>query len=211
VHRDHGVRVLTGVGVSAFHGARPDPAYPFLGSSGEPAEPAPVRAVELADGTSLDADVVLVAIGCAPCVDWLAGSGLELDDGVVCDEYCAAAPGVWAAGDVARWKHVALGRHVRLEHRMNAGEQGHAVAKNILGSPTPFSPVPFFWTDQYDVRIHVWGVVPEDATAQLSEGDADGDSFVVTFREPGDRLVGVLGWNAAPRLRAYKQQIVETW
>jgi NADPH-dependent 2,4-dienoyl-CoA reductase/sulfur reductase-like enzyme len=211
VQRERGVRVLSGIGVAAFHGERGDPASPFLGSSGEPGEPAPVRAVELTDGETLDAGVVLVAIGCSPCVEWLEGSGLQLDDGVVCDEYCAAAPGVWAAGDVARWKHVALGRHVRLEHRTNAGEQGQAVANNIVGPPTPFAPVPFFWTDQFDVRIQVWGVVPADATAHVAEGDPDGDSFGVTFREPGGRLVGVLGWNAARRLRPYKEGIGESW
>jgi NADPH-dependent 2,4-dienoyl-CoA reductase/sulfur reductase-like enzyme len=214
VHRGRGVRVLTGVGVESLHGGRPVPAPPFQGSSGEPGGPLrlAVKSVELTDGTRLDADVVLVAIGCAPSLDWLAGSGVELDDGVVCDEYCRAAPGVWAAGDVAPWNHVALGRHVRLEHRMNATEQGQAVAKNILGSSAPFTPIPFFWTDQYEVRIQVWGIVPEDATADVTEGDAGGDSFVVTFREPaGRRLVGALGWNAAARLRAYRQEIEATW
>jgi NADPH-dependent 2,4-dienoyl-CoA reductase/sulfur reductase-like enzyme len=187
-HREQGVRILTGVGVDTLHGSER------------------VRAVELTDGTRVEADIVLMAIGCAPRLDWLVDSGLECDNGIVCDKRCRAAPGVWAAGDVARWRHSALERHVRLEHRMNATEQGQAAARSILGDPEPFSPIPFFWTDQYDARVQVWGFVPAHTTEELSEGDADGDSFIVTFREDG-RPVGALGWNAAPRLRVYREQI----
>ncbi len=193
LHREHGVRVLTGTGVTAFHG--------------DPGERGHVREVELSDGARLAADAVLVAIGCAPAVDWLAGSGLDLDDGVVCDEHCRAAPGVWAAGDVASWHHPQVGR-VRLEHRMNANEQGRAVAANILGVPTAFCPVPFFWTDQYDVKVQVWGFVPPDATVAPGYGTLEDDSFVVAFRASGSgELVGALGWNAAGRIAAYRDEI----
>jgi NADPH-dependent 2,4-dienoyl-CoA reductase/sulfur reductase-like enzyme len=177
-------------------------------SNGVKPPTAPVRAVRLTGNTIVEADVVLVAIGCRPCVEWLEGSGLRIDDGVVCDEYCVAAPGVWAAGDVARWHHPVLGRELRLEHRMNANEQAQAVADNILGSNTPFAPVPFFWTDHYNVKIQVWGTVPADAHATLVEGDLDSDSFVMAFRGAGSHLVeGYLGWNAGARMAAYRDML----
>ncbi len=214
LHEAHGVRVLRGVGVAALHAASPGPPFPFgEASGGEPGERRPVRTVQLTDGTVLDADLVLVAIGCRPAVEWLQGSGLILDDGVVCDERCSAGPGVWAAGDVARWLHPRLGRHVRLEHRMNANEQGQVVAKNILGGEEAFAPIPFFWTDQYDARVQVWGVIPHEAEPTVEPGlDLDSDSFVATFRDPGDqRVVGALGWNATRRLPGYRAQIAATW
>jgi len=101
---------------------------------------------------------VLVAIGSVPATGWLEGSGLSLANGVDCDELCGAAPGVVAAGDVASWVHPGLGRRVRVEHRMNATEQGMAAAKTLLGKGTPFAPIPYFWTDQYDVKIQAYGL-----------------------------------------------------
>lgn len=195
-HREHGVGVICGVGVKAVAGRRP----------GSPC------CVELTDRSLLDADTVLIAIGCSPNLEWLSDSGLGLEDGIVCDDRCQAAPGVWAAGDVARWMHPVLGRHVRLEHRMNATEQGQAAARAILGSTDAFAPLPFFWTDQYDVRIQVWGEVPEGGAAELHGDDADDDSFVVAFRRnEGGPLVGALGWNAAARLPRFRDEIAAGW
>jgi NADPH-dependent 2,4-dienoyl-CoA reductase/sulfur reductase-like enzyme len=204
LHEDHGVVVRTGTSVaemmSEAHG----------GGSVET-----VRAVQLTNGELLEADAVLVAIGCDPNVQWLDGSGLQLDDGVVCDEYCAAADGVWAAGDIARWWHARLGRHVRLEHRMNANEQGQAVAQNILGARTAFAPLPYFWTDHFDVKIQVWGVAGDESQGFVEtcvEKDEEGDSFVLTFRDAGDsRLVGVLGWNAARLMPPYRAELAADW
>ena len=106
---------------------------------------------------------MVVGIGVAPVTDWLAGSGLELRDGVVADAALAAGPpGVFAAGDVVRWHHELLGEEVRLEHWTNAAEQGAAAARNLLataagGDATPYQAVPFFWSDQYDARIQCLG------------------------------------------------------
>ena len=195
-HRERGVEVICGVGVKSVAGRRPDS----------------LCRVELTNGSSIDADAVLIAIGCSPNLEWLAGSGLQLEDGIVCDDRCQAAPGVWAAGDVARWKHPVLARHVRLEHRMNATEQGQAAARGILGSTDAFAPLPFFWTDQYDVRIQVWGEVPEDGVAEFHGDDAGSNSFVVGFRRHvGGPLVGALGWNAAARLRGFRDEIDAGW
>lgn len=189
LHREHGVDVRTGVGV---------------------ARGLPDGAVVLSDDDELPADVVLTCIGSTPAVDWLRGSGLDLTDGVMCDEFCAAAPDVWAVGDVANWPHVTLGRRLRLEHRTNATEQARAVAANILGARAPFVPVPFFWSDHFDVKIQVAGFVPADAAGEVVEGDAHGDSFVQTFTVDG-RPVGVLGWNAARKMPAHRARLASAY
>jgi NADPH-dependent 2,4-dienoyl-CoA reductase/sulfur reductase-like enzyme len=99
-----------------------------------------VVGVVLSDGSEIPAEVDLVAIGAEPVVDRLRGSGLPLGDGVLCDQYCQASPDVVTAGDVASWVHPALGR-IRLEHRMNAAEQGMAAARTLLRQRVPFAPV----------------------------------------------------------------------
>ncbi|WP_243858501.1 NAD(P)/FAD-dependent oxidoreductase [Mycobacterium sp. DL440] len=167
VHVEHGVRIHAGVKVVGIvtEGGR-------------------ATGVQLADGTTLAADAVLVSIGSIPNTEWLAGSGIPTGDGVLCDEYCRAAPGVWAAGDVASWYHVDIGERIRVEHRTNAAEQGLAVARNILAgsNPTPFVPVPYIWSDQYDLKLQIYGL-PRGA-----------DSFTVTDGSIGDReLVAVYG------------------
>jgi NADPH-dependent 2,4-dienoyl-CoA reductase/sulfur reductase-like enzyme len=188
LHEQHGVEILAGVGVTDW----------IQSSSG-------VSGVRLDDGRVLDADVVLVAIGCTPCTDWLAGSGLRVADGLICDEYCQAGPGVWAAGDVARWLHIGAGREIRLEHRTNAGEQGGAVARAILGERVPFDPVPFFWTDHYDVKIQVAGVLSEDDTAEFAQSTKD-NAFIEVFRAR-ESVSCVLGWNAPRELVGHRRDL----
>jgi 3-phenylpropionate/trans-cinnamate dioxygenase ferredoxin reductase subunit len=197
LHQSNGVRVLTGVGIESVTG-RPGPVHP--GCDGP-------HVVRLTSGAVLEADALLVAIGCSPRLGWLAGSGITVSDGVVCDEFCQAAADVWAAGDVARWLHPGLGKHIRLEHRTNATEQGRAVALNILGAQCPFRPVPFFWTDHYETKIQVAGFLPAGAECELAEGSLDSGSFVQTFRQAGI-LVGVLGWNAARSMTNYRRTLV---
>lgn len=164
--------------------------------------------VELADGTTLTSRAVCVGIGCAPGVEWLQDSGLELDNGVVCDAFCQAAPNVWAAGDVARWYHEGIGRLMRIEHRTNAQEQGEAVARNILGANAAFTPVPFFWSDQHGVKLQCAGLLPDDPEDEgvLMEGDPESESFLRAYYRDGT-IVGVLGWNAAKAMPAYRREI----
>jgi NADPH-dependent 2,4-dienoyl-CoA reductase/sulfur reductase-like enzyme len=183
VHREQGVEIHCGVGVQHM-----------LGDGA-------VTGVELTTGEVLPADLVLVAIGSVPATDWLADSGLTLDDGVVCDATCRAAPGVYAAGDVARWLHPALDDHIRIEHRTNATEQGIAAATNLLGADSPFSPTPYFWSDQYDARIQAFGTFPPDCHTQIAAGDPDEGRFIVHYIRDNN-VMGVLGWNMAKQLRA---------
>jgi 3-phenylpropionate/trans-cinnamate dioxygenase ferredoxin reductase subunit len=173
VHAEHGVRIHTGVRVIGIEN-----------------EDGRATGVQLADGTTLDADVVLVAIGSIPNTEWLAGSGIPVGNGVLCDEFCRAAPGVWAAGDVSSWHHVGIGERVRVEHRTNAAEQGMAVARNILAgaNPAPFVPVPYIWSDQYDLKLQTYGL-PRGA-----------DSFTVTDGSLAERkLVGIYGKSGRAR------------
>ncbi|MGW3566120.1 NAD(P)/FAD-dependent oxidoreductase [Streptomyces sp. NPDC000941] len=191
MHSDQGVELRLGVGVSRF-----------LDSAGR------VVAVELADGTKLEADLVLVAVGSTPATDWLTGSGLPLGNGVECGARCQAAPGIYAAGDVASWHNPHFGVRMRIEHRLNATEQGMAVAAGILGEQRPFAPIPYFWSDQYDARIQAYGIFPEHADVTIVHGSPDERRFVAAYGYEG-KVVGVLGWNCHRELRTLRQLVVD--
>ncbi len=188
LHADHGVRMRLGVGVTGLRG----------GSR--------VDGVELADGTVLPADVVLVAIGSVPNTSWLAGSGLSLTDGVDCDSLCRAAPNVVAAGDVASWTHPVHGRRIRVEHRMNATEQGMAAARTLLGKGEPYAPIPYFWTDQYDVKIQAYGDFPAGAVPSVAAGDVGAGRFAAVYVSAG-QITGVVGWNLPRDTRQLRARI----
>jgi 3-phenylpropionate/trans-cinnamate dioxygenase ferredoxin reductase component len=193
MHRDHGVVMRCGMGMSRLVGD----------ASGR------VVAAELTDGSVLDADLIVVAVGAAPATGWLAGSGLPLGDGVECDDRCQAAPGIYAAGDVASWPNPHFGTRMRLEHRMNATEQGIAVAGNLLGDDKPFAPVPYFWTDQYDTKIQAYGTFPPDAAFQIISGDPGDRTFTAAYGHHGT-VTGVFGWNSPPReVRALRQLVAD--
>jgi NADPH-dependent 2,4-dienoyl-CoA reductase/sulfur reductase-like enzyme len=164
--------------------------------------------VRLADGSTIDAGLVVVAIGARPGTGWLEGSGLDLDDGIVCDAACRAAPGVWAAGDVARWHHEGLGRSLRIEHRTNAGMQGMAVARNILAGydATPFTPVPFIWTDQYELTFQIHGLPEDGELVEVIEGSHEDRELVVAYGNEG-RVVAAVGVNS-PRTVRKAQRLV---
>jgi 3-phenylpropionate/trans-cinnamate dioxygenase ferredoxin reductase subunit len=191
LHQDHGVGLRMGAGVARF-----------VESRGR------VAAVELADGSVLDADVVVVAVGSTPSTGWLAGSGLTVGNGVECDANCQAAPGIYAAGDVASWHNPHFDLRMRVEHRLNATEQGMTVAANLLGANQPFAPVPYFWSDQYDTRIQAYGVFPEGADFTVVEGDVAGRRFVAAYVHQG-KVVGVLGWNSPRELRRLRQLVID--
>ncbi|MEX0923477.1 MAG: FAD-dependent oxidoreductase [Rhodovibrionaceae bacterium] len=162
--------------------------------------------IAASDGTTVEADRVFVAIGCRPAVGWLTDSGLALDNGVVCDATCQAAPGVFAVGDVANWYNPRYGRRMRIEHRMNATEQGMAAAANLLGAGRPFDPIPFFWTDQYDAKIQVHGVIDGTCDTDFLMENSESGGFAVAYSRHG-RIEGVLGWNMARELRRARSLI----
>ena len=190
LHADRGVRLRLGAAVDGL-----------VGEGGR------VSGVRLGSGEVLPADAVVVAIGADPVTGWLEGSGLRVDRGLVCDSRCRAAPGIYAAGDVARWEHPDFGS-LRLENRTNASEQAMTVADNVLGADRAYSPVPYFWTDQFDAKIHVYGVVSPDDDVTVVEGDRAERRFVQVHRR-GGRPVGVLGWGMPKQTRQHRKALVE--
>lgn len=191
LHRDHGVDLRCGVGVDDFEG------------SGR------VERVLLTDGTKVDADVVVVGIGVAPVTGWLRGAGLKLDDGVVCDSMCAAgAPGVVAAGDVARWHNPLYDEVMRVEHWDNANQQGRAAARTLLGKGEPFAPVPYFWSDQYDRKIQFVGRAAPYDEVRVVHGSVDERAFLALYRR-GARVSGALAMNRPRLLMSYRNLIAE--
>ena len=185
LHRDHGVELRAGVGVSGFA----------------------VNGVELDDATVVPADVVLVAIGVVPSTDWLDGSGLEVRDGIVVDATLHATDDIVAAGDVARWYDESLGGEVRIEHWTNASEQGVAAARDLLAGRAharSYVPVPYFWSDQYDVRIQVLGSPRPDDEVVVVDGSVPERRFVAAYGRNG-RLTGALGFSMPRQLMCYRQ------
>lgn len=158
------------------------------------------------DGTAIEADALLVAVGATPATAWLAGSGLDVGkEGLTCDPSLTAAPGVVAAGDLARWPHPLTGELVRIEHRTNAAEQGEHAARSLLAGDGPrpaFAPVPYVWSDQYDCKIQVIGTPRGTDETVIVEGSISELRFVVVFGR-GDRLTGALGFSRPKALMAY--------
>ncbi|MBT0773281.1 FAD-dependent oxidoreductase [Kineosporia sp. J2-2] len=179
VHAEHGVDLRTGATARAVTG----------------------EGVCLEGGELVPADEVLVAVGSVPNTEWLDGSGLPVADGLVCDEFSAAAPGVYGAGDVARWHNPRFGVSMRIEHRTNAAEQGMAAARNLLhpDARKPFAPLPYFWSDQYDMKIQAHGYLRGHDETRIVEGSLPERRFVAAYRT-GDRLTGVLAVGVPPKL-----------
>jgi 3-phenylpropionate/trans-cinnamate dioxygenase ferredoxin reductase component len=143
LHADHGVEMHFGVATCSLVGS---------GS---------VEGVRLADGNTLPADVVVVAVGVAPMTELAEKAGIEVGNGVLTDEFLqTSSPGVFAAGDVANAFHPLFGERVRVEHWANARNQGPAAARNMLGKSRPYVRVPYFYSDQYDVSMEYSGYAP---------------------------------------------------
>jgi NADPH-dependent 2,4-dienoyl-CoA reductase/sulfur reductase-like enzyme len=195
-HTRHGVDLRCGVAVAGIEG-----------------DGTRVTGVRLADGSLIASDVVVVGVGVAPATQWLADSGLQLGDGIICDSTLqTSAPGIYAAGDCSRWPNGVFAgfddEEMRIEHWTNAAEQGAAAARNMLAvargeSATPYESVPFFWSDQFDSRIQFVGRAHGDDDIHVFAGNplavnglpVNGkDSFAALYGFAG-RLRGVLGVN----------------
>jgi len=173
----------------------------------DPGGPDPLT-VCLADdaGTRLAADVVVVGIGVVPSVGWLEGSGLSLENGVICDGTLFAGDRVVAAGDVANWLRPTTGRHTRVEHWTNAAEGGAASARNLLAGTAgavPYDPVPFFWSDQYGKKIQMIGLPDADDEVVVVSGSGAEGKMIALYRS-GDGLSGVLAISQPAKLMGYR-------
>lgn len=184
LHEANGVALRLGTGVAGFDGDDR------------------VRGVRLSDGTTVEADVVVVGIGVVPNTGWLEGSGLELADGVVCDESCLALGGddrIVAVGDVARWDHPRHGSS-RIEHWTNAGEQAAHAAKALVhgaDAAGTFGPVPYFWSDQFGTKLQFVGTCRDDDDFELVEGSVDDGRWVGAYGRDGTTVAALcVGWPA---------------
>lgn len=194
IHRDHGVALRTGVAVAAIEGA------------------GRVERVRLADGSVIPADVVIVGIGVRPETAWLEGSGVELRDGVVCDERCATAvPNVVAAGDVARFWNPRYGEEMRVEHWTHAVEQAEAAAATLVhgrAAAKPYAPVPYVWSDQYDAKLAVAGRPRGGDEIRIVDGSLEERRFVALFGR-GGRLAGAVAMNRMRKLMDWRRALHE--
>jgi len=185
VHERRGVRVHCGRRVEGFGGTDR------------------VESVLLDDGTKVDCDLVVVGIGVSPSASWLAGSGVELEDGVRCDETLASSvPGIVAAGDVASWYNPLFEERMRVEHWTNAVEQARHAVSTLLAAPgeaKSFESVPMFWSDQFDIKIQGVGRPKPTDELVLAGGVPESEKFIALYRRAG-RLVGAVTFNQPPKL-----------
>jgi 3-phenylpropionate/trans-cinnamate dioxygenase ferredoxin reductase component len=172
VHREHGVDLRFGARLAGIEGE------------------GRVSGLRLTDGTALAADLVLVAVGARANDDLAAAASLECQDGVVVDECGRTAdPLIYAAGDCTRFPSRRYARHLRLECVQNAIDQAKAVATAILGAPAAYDPVPWFWSDQYDIKLQMAGL-SDGYDAVETVGDRAQHKFSVEYRRNG-RLIAV--------------------
>ncbi|MER6959743.1 MULTISPECIES: FAD-dependent oxidoreductase [unclassified Streptomyces] len=192
LHADHGVRLLCGVGVK--------------GLSGE----SRVDAVLLEDGRSVPADIVVVGVGARPCVEWLEGSGIALDNGVKCGaDGRSSLAGVVAVGDCANWYDPRAGSHRRVEHWTGALERPAAAVATLLagGAVEPGVPrPPYFWSDQYGVKIQFAGSAAGADSVTVEEG-VSGDRNVLAVYRRADQPVAVLGMNQPRLFTRWRKQL----
>jgi NADPH-dependent 2,4-dienoyl-CoA reductase/sulfur reductase-like enzyme len=190
VHADEGVKLRCGVPVEGLEG------------NGR------VALVRLADGSAIEADTVVVGLGIRPATNWLAGSGLVVDDGVICDRFChASASRVVAAGDVARWDHPRLGS-VRVEHWENAVTQGQAAAAALLGAGErkPYDPVPYVWSDQYDHKIQIVGAPAAEDELMVLNGPVEALRFLALYTR-GDNVTGAIAFNRPASIMKVRRRL----
>jgi NADPH-dependent 2,4-dienoyl-CoA reductase/sulfur reductase-like enzyme len=194
MHRAHGVDLRLGAAVSAIDGA-----------GGR------VAAVTV-DGERIETDVLLIALGSALNDEWLRDSGLSLDGGLVCDETLTSTtdPDVLGAGDIVSWPQPLLqGERARVEHWTVAADHGRLAGANALldrAERAPHAAAPYFWSDQYDVKIQALGFPARAQTLRILESTAEGDRFVAVGEHDG-RPVGAIGFNAAARIAWYRRQL----
>ena len=160
-----------------------------------------IEGVILDDGTRVPCELCVVGIGMTPSVSWLESSGMELEDGVRCDETLAASiPRVVAVGDVASWYNPLFEERMRVEHWTNAVEQARHAVGTLLAphEAKPFESVPMFWSDQFDIKIQGAGR-PKPTDELTVIGSPDDERLIALYGRAG-RLVGAAAFNQAPKL-----------
>ena len=182
LHRAHGVRTIFEDTVAAFEGTTR------------------VGCVVTTGGRRVECDFAVVGIGIEPDVDMLEGSGIDVNNGVVVDEYCQTnVSGIYAAGDVANHYHPVFDRRIRVEHWQNAIKQGAAAARNMLGRRIPYDEIHWFWSDQYDANLQYAGFHTEWEQLVV-RGRLDSGSYLACYVNEG-RIDAAVGLNRAKDVR----------
>ncbi len=188
VHRERGVDLRTGEAIVRFEGSKR------------------VEKVVGGSGREIDCDFVVVGVGIAPATELAESAGLAVDNGIVVNEYCeTSAPGIYAAGDVANFYHPVLDTRLRVEHWANAQNQGTAAAKSMLGERQPYTEIPWFWSDQYDVNLQYVGHA-RSWDEIVIRGDVATRSFTA-FYTTGGRIVAALAVNRHRDIRPSRELI----
>jgi 3-phenylpropionate/trans-cinnamate dioxygenase ferredoxin reductase subunit len=182
IHRDHGTQLISKDTVAAFEGV------------------SRVERVTTARGRCIECDFAVVGLGVEPATELLAGTGVEIDNGIVVDEYCRTiVEGIYAAGDVANHFHPVFGRHIRIEHWQNALKQGPAAARNMLGEGGPYEEIPWFWSDQYEHSLQYAGFHTE-WDELVVRGSMEQRNFVAFYRKDR-RVLAAVALNRGRDLR----------
>ena len=188
LHRGYGVDLRVSTGVAAITGAQR------------------ADGVRLADGERVEADLVLIAAGLVPGTALAEAAGLACADGILVDKHARTSdPDIFAIGDVARFDSALYGRSIRLESVQNAIEQGRAAAAAICGAPAPYDPVPWFWSDQYAIKLQIAGLI-EGADQMVRRGDPEEGAFAL-FHLKDSVLIACEAVNAAPEFMAAQRMI----
>lgn len=187
LHRSHGVDFRFGEGVERFIG-----------------EDNRVTGVVTSTGDTLPADTVVVGVGITPNTALAEAAGLNVDNGIVTDTALrTSSPDIWAAGDVANWHSTALDTQLRVEHWANANDSGTAAGKSMAGADVTYDPIPFFFSDQYDIGLEYSGYVPRGATPDVVlRGDPKSNEFMAFWLD-GDRVLAgmhVNVWDTVPAI-----------
>jgi 3-phenylpropionate/trans-cinnamate dioxygenase ferredoxin reductase subunit len=176
IHRDHGVEVRTGVSLAELRGSQR------------------LEAAVTSTGEVIPCDLAVIGVGVSPAISWLEGSGVDLQNGVLTDELCrTSVPDVFAAGDIANWWHPVWQERLRLEHYDNALNQGAAVAVSMLDKGEAYAPIPYFWSDQYELSLQYIGFASRWDEVVM-RGDPAGRSFSAFYVFEG-RLRAALSVN----------------
>ena len=189
-HRERGVKLLLSTGIKDFSG------------DGN------VHAVDLSDGTQIEVDLVIIGIGVVPNTDLATDAGLEVSNGIVVDDHCRTSdPKIYAVGDCTCHPNELLGRQIRLESVHNALEQARTAAANICGEDLRYAQVPWFWSDQYDLKLQIAGL-SQDYDQTIIRGDPADRSFSCLYLNDG-RLVAVDAINRPKDFMQSKKLIAE--
>jgi 3-phenylpropionate/trans-cinnamate dioxygenase ferredoxin reductase subunit len=182
IHQEHGVETVFGDSVAAFEGDRR------------------VRRVLTTRGRHIECDFAVVGVGVEPEVDFIVGSGIETENGVLVNEHCRSTiKDIYAAGDVANHYHPLLQRRIRVEHWQNAMHQGAAAARSMLGQRESYEPVHWFWSDQYDINLQYAGL-HQQGDRIVVRGSLESRDFLA-FYVSDHRINAVVGLNRGKDLR----------